>query len=252
MKVVILAGGRGTRLSEETQLIPKPLVQVDSHPIIFHIMQNYSRFGYTDFIILTGYKGNELKKYFDDFWAEAERVSFNLQTNEKTIIKRNAFPWNVTIMDTGLDTQTAGRILQAKDLVGDSFLLTYGDGVSDVDINLLVEQHNKSDFDVTLTAVRPAARFGALEISGNKITKFVEKPSGDESWINGGFFVVNSKVLSEIKSLDSIWENDILPKLASSNRLGVMKHQGLWHAVDTVRDLWRLRESMENKEYPWV
>ena len=252
MKAVIFAGGRGTRLSEVTELVPKPLVNVDHQPILFHIMSNYARFGVTEFIILAGYKGEEIKKYLDDFWAFSEEITFDLSQNHRNSVNRKLPSWKVTVLDTGLETQTGGRLGYLKGRIDEPFFLTYGDGVSDVDISTLLDLHQKSESLVTLTAVQPKGRFGALDIENNVVTSFIEKPSGDKSWINGGYFVVEPEVLSYVKDPQDIWEDSVLQPLAKIRKLSAYKHHGSWYPVDTIRDLHNLREAVARKEFPWL
>jgi len=252
LKAVIFAGGRGTRLSEETGLVPKPLVSVDHQPILFHIMANYSRFGVTEFVILTGYKGEEIKKYFDDFWTFSEEITFDLSQSHKISVNRKLPPWKVTVIDTGLETQTGGRLGYLKGRIDEPFFLTYGDGVSDVDLSALLDLHHKSEALVTLTAVQPKGRFGALVVNNNLVSSFIEKPSGDKSWINGGYFVVEPEALNYIKGAQDTWEESVLQPLAKIKKLGAYKHHGCWYPVDTIRDLYNLREAVARKEFPWL
>jgi glucose-1-phosphate cytidylyltransferase len=251
MKVVILAGGKGTRLSEETQLRPKPLVEAQGRPLLWHVMQNYYRFGFNEFIILAGYKGHQLREYFANYWLHNSDVTFDLNNQNQKILNRRGLPWKVTICDTGVDTATGGRILRVKELLKEDFLLTYGDGVSDVDISSLIAQHKLNSSLVTLTAVQPPARFGALHLDGCKVLNFVEKPDGEGSWVNGGFFVMNANVFDYIKSDNASFEIDVLPRIALDGKLGAFKHYGYWQPVDTIRDLQRLDESLSIGKLPW-
>jgi glucose-1-phosphate cytidylyltransferase len=252
MKAVILAGGRGTRLAEETQLKPKPLVEAKSKPLIWHIMQNFSRFGICDFIILSGYKGQQIREYFANFWLHQADVTFDLATSNQEIHKLRSLPWKVTVLDTGVDTNTGGRIARLKGLLSDDFLLTYGDGVSDIDIGRLFQTHQNSNNFVTLTAVQPPARFGALNLNGNQVTSFQEKPIGDGGWVNGGFFVISPKIFDFLIGDVTSFEIDTLPRLASAGKLGVFKHTGYWQPVDTIRDLQKLEEAIEMGVLPWI
>ena len=252
MKAVILAGGRGTRLTEETTLKPKPLVEANGKPLIWHIMQNYSRHGITDFIILSGDKGQQIREYFANFWLHQADLTFDLLTPNQEIHKVRGLPWKVTVIDTGTDTNTGGRIARLKGIVNEDFLLTYGDGVSDIDISSLVKKHMEHDNHVTLTAVQPPARFGALNLKGNQVTSFQEKPEGDGAWVNGGFFVLSPKIFDYLDSDTSSFEIDALPKVASAGKLGAHKHSGYWQPVDTIRDLQRLEEAIENGALPWT
>jgi len=214
MKVVILAGGRGTRISEHTKLLPKPLIKIGKYPIILRIMMHYSKFGFNDFIIATGYKGNLIENFF----------------------KRNFFNWNVSCIYTGLNTMTGGRIKKLKNFLGERFLLTYGDGLSDVNIKKLIDFHIKNKNIATLTAVRPPARFGGLKILKSKVTYFKEKSKLDEGWINGGFFVFERKIFRFIKNDKSILERNTLENICNLNKLGAFRHYGFWQCMDTLRD----------------
>ena len=252
MKVVILAGGRGTRLSEETQLKPKPLVEANGYPLLWHIMQNYYLHGFTEFVVLAGYKGQLIKEYFANYWLQRADITFDLSTPKQEILNTRGLPWEVTVFDTGIDTGTGGRILRLKEVLQENFLLTYGDGVSDIDIKKLVSFHKKNSNIVTLTAVQPPARFGALSLSDSQVVDFYEKPEGEGSWVNGGFFVVDPKVFSFIDDDKSSFEVDVLPKLARENKLGAFKHSGYWQPVDTIRDLQRLNEYLDQGKAPWM
>ena len=252
MKAVILAGGRGTRLTEETQLKPKPLVEANGKPLIWHIMQNFSRYGVTNFIILSGYKGQQIREYFANFWLHQADLTFDLETPNQEVHKVRGLPWKVTVLDTGIDTNTGGRIARLKGLLNEDFLLTYGDGVSDIDIQKSITNHQNSNNLATLTAVQPPARFGALNLNGNQVTSFQEKPEGDGAWVNGGFFVLSPKIFDYLDSDTSSFEIDALPKVASAGKLGAYKHSGYWQPVDTIRDLQRLEEAIENGALPWT
>ena len=251
MKAVILAGGRGTRLSEETQLKPKPLVEARGKPLIWHIMQNFSRYGISEFIILSGYKGQQIREYFANFWLHQADLTFDLATPNQEIHEVRGLPWKVTVLDTGINTNTGGRIARLKGLLDDDFLLTYGDGVSDVDIQKLIVTHQNSDNLVTLTAVQPPARFGALNLKANQVLNFQEKPLGDGGWINGGFFVFSPSALKFFVDDNTSYEIEVLPKLAGNGKLGAYKHSGYWQPVDTIRDLERLEEAIESGLLPW-
>jgi glucose-1-phosphate cytidylyltransferase len=252
MKAIILAGGRGTRLSEETQVKPKPLVEASGHPLIWHIMQNYAQYGITEFIVLAGYKGQQIREYFANYWLNQADITFDLATPNKEIHEVRSLPWKVTVLDTGMDTNTGGRILRLKNLIQEDFLLTYGDGVSNVNIQELVDAHKVSGNLATLTAVQPPARFGALSLIGNQVTSFLEKPDGDGAWVNGGFFVITPEVLDFIGDDNSSFEIDVLPKIAEKGKLGVYRHTGFWQPVDTIRDLYRLQEAIDRGVLPWV
>lgn len=252
MKAVILAGGRGTRLSEETQLKPKPLVEAVGQPLIWHIMQNYAQHGITEFIVLAGYKGQQIREYFANYWLHQADITFDLATPEREIHKVRSLPWRVSVLDTGIDTNTGGRIARLKDLLKEDFLLTYGDGVSDVNISDLIASHQLSGNLATLTAVQPPARFGALNLTGDKVISFQEKPDGDGAWVNGGFLVLKPEVFDFLKGDESSLEIDALPKIAKLGKLGVYKHSGFWQPVDTIRDLQRLEEAIGRGVLPWA
>jgi glucose-1-phosphate cytidylyltransferase len=215
MKAVILAGGRGTRLTEETIFKPKPLVEANGKPLIWHIMKNYSRYGISDFIILSGYKGQQIREYFANFWLHQADLTFDLSTSNQEIHKVRGLPWKVTVLDTGDDTNTGGRIARLKGTLNEDFLLTYGDGVSDIDISSLLKKHKESDDYVTLTAVQPPARFGALNLNGDSVVGFEEKPKGEGAWVNGGFFVLTPKIFDYLGNDSTSLEFDVLPKIAS-------------------------------------
>jgi glucose-1-phosphate cytidylyltransferase len=251
MKAVILAGGRGTRLSEETNFRPKPLVEAYGKPLIWHIMQNYYRYGIIEFIVLSGYKSNHIREYFANFWLHQSDLTFNLETSSQEIHRIRGLPWKVTVLDTGIETNTGGRIAYLKDMLNEDFLLTYGDGVSDVNISNLISIHKNSDNFVTLTAVQPPARFGALNLEGTQVVSFQEKPKGEGAWVNGGFFVLSPKIFDYIKSDSSSLEVDVLPVIANYGKLGAYKHSGFWQPVDTIRDLARLEEALESGMLPW-
>ena len=252
MKAVILAGGRGTRLTEETTLKPKPLVEANGKPLIWHIMQNYSRHGITDFIILSGYKGQQIREYFANFWLHQADLTFDLSTPNQEIHKVRGLPWKVTVLDTGTDTNTGGRISRLKGILKEDFLLTYGDGISDIDISSLIKKHNEHNNYVTLTAVQPPARFGALNLEEDLVIGFEEKPKGDGAWVNGGFFVVTPKIFDYLGGDSTSLEIDALPHIANDHKLGAFKHTGYWQPVDTLRDLHRLEEAIAEGALPWI
>jgi glucose-1-phosphate cytidylyltransferase len=251
MKAVILAGGRGTRLAEETQLKPKPLVEANGKPLIWHIMQNFSRYGVTNFIILSGYKGQQIREYFANFWLHQADLTFDLETPNQEVHKVRGLPWKVTVLDTGIDTNTGGRIARLKGLLNEDFLLTYGDGVSDIDIQKLIINHQNSNNLATLTAVQPPARFGALNLNGNQVTSFQEKPEGDGAWVNGGFFVLSPKVLSLLGGDDTVWEKEPLMKLAQNGQLMAYPHYGFWQPMDTLHDKQTLENLWATENAPW-
>jgi glucose-1-phosphate cytidylyltransferase len=254
MKVLILAGGIGSRLSEETILKPKPMVEIGGKPILWHIMKIYSSFGHNNFVILCGYKGYMIKEYFANYYNHMADMTIDMATNTITHHKSNAEPWKVTLIDTGLETMTGGRIKRAKEYVGnETFMLTYGDGVGDVDINKLLSFHKSHGKLITMTSVLPEGRFGALDIDDtNKINRFKEKPKGDGSWINGGFFVCDPRVLEYIADDNTIFEREPLEQLAREKQLYAFKHIGFWKPMDTQRDKNQLEELIESNTAPWV
>ncbi len=252
MIAVILAGGRGTRLVEETQVKPKPLVEAGGQPLIWHIMQNYARHGVTEFIVLAGYKGQQIREYFANYWLHQADITFDLATPERVIHKIRSLPWKVSVLDTGIETNTGGRIARLKELLTSDFLLTYGDGVSNVNIQELISKHNSSQNIATLTAVKPPARFGALNLNGEQVESFQEKPDGEGDWVNGGFFVLKPEIFQFLDGDESSFEFDALPRVARLGELGVYKHSGFWQPVDTIRDLQRLEEGISRGHLPWV
>ena len=215
-------------------------------------MQNYSLHGFTEFIILSGYKGQQIREYFANFWLHQADLTFDLASSKKEILSVKGPNWKVTVLDTGMDTNTGGRISRLKGLLDEDFLLTYGDGVSDVDISHLIAKHKELRACVTLTAVQPPARFGALVLEGDKVVNFQEKPKGDGTWINGGFFVFSPEFFNYTTTDSTSLELDILPKIASDQKLGVYKHSGYWQAVDTIRDLHKLEEAIAKGALPWT
>ncbi len=253
MKAVILAGGLGTRLSEETHLKPKPMIEVGNKPILWHIMKIYSHYGVNDFIICCGYKGYVIKEYFANYFLHMSDVTFDMRTNEMQVHQRHSEPWKVTLVDTGAETLTGGRLKRvAPYLVDeDAFCFTYGDGVADVDIQALIAFHNTHGKLATLTAVQPPGRFGALQLDGDQIINFQEKPQGDGGWINGGFFVLSPKVFSYIDGDLTSWEQGPLNRIASEDQLAAYKHTGFWKAMDTLRDKNQLETLWSNREAPW-
>ena len=254
MKVLILAGGFGTRLSEETDVRPKPMVEIGGKPILWHIMKIYSTYGYNEFIILLGYKGYVIKEYFANYFLHNSDVTFNLKTNEMEIHNNTSENWKVTLIDTGLNAMTGARIKRAEKYVGDeSFMLTYGDGVADIDINKLVEFHKSHKGSITMTSAQPDGRFGALEIGeNNQVLKFKEKPKGDGSWINAGFFVCDREVFDYLEDKDEeVFEQKPLQSLAKDNKLYTYKHNGFWMPMDTLRDKIKLNEMWQKGNAPW-
>ena len=256
MKVVILAGGLGTRLSEETELKPKPMVEIGGKPILWHIMKIYSHYGFNDFVILTGYKSHIIKDYFINYYTRYSDITIDMQNNSVEIHKNRQEPWKVTMLYTGEDTMTGSRIKKAQDYIGDEpFLLTYGDGVADVDINEIINSHKNSGKLVTLTAVQLSGRYGAVVIKDdNIITTFSEKPKGEENWINGGFFVCEPKVFDYIQENNNniIFEREPLENLAKDNQLNAHKHQGFWRSMDTLKDKKDLTEMWQRDIAPWA
>lgn len=254
MKVLILAGGLGSRLSEETSIKPKPMVEIGGKPILWHIMKIYSSFGFNDFVILCGYKGYIIKSYFANYYRHLADMTVDMANNTIEYHKNHAEPWKVTLIDTGVDTMTGGRIKRVQEYVGNEpFMLTYGDGVGDVDIKKLVDFHNNHRKILTMTSVLPEGRFGALDIDeSNKVRNFQEKPKGDGSWINGGFFVCQPQVFDYIAGEKTIFEKDPLENLAKDNQLYTYKHHGFWKPMDTQRDKTQLEELIENNKAPWI
>ncbi len=253
MKAVILAGGLGTRLSEETELRPKPMIDIGGRPLLWHIMKNYEAHGICDFVVCCGYKGYVIKEYFANYFLHTSDVTFDLKRNTLEVHECATEPWRVTLVDTGLQSQTGGRLRRvAPYLEGeDDFCFTYGDGVADVDITGLVEFHRAQGTLATVTAVRPPGRFGALEVQGERATAFLEKPAGDGSWISGGFFVLSPRVIDYIASDATIWETEPLGRLAREGELSVFHHLGIWQPVDTVREKAQLIGMWERGELPW-
>ena len=254
MKVVILAGGRGTRISEESVLKPKPMIEIGGKPILWHIMKIYSQYGYNDFVVLTGYNGHVIKEFFLNYYNRYSDMTIDLANNDVQIHKMRSEPWKVTMLYTGPDTLTAGRIYRAKDYIGnDPFMLTYGDGVSDVNIEKLVDSHAKSGKLVTLTAVQPEGRFGALDIQADgTIAQFQEKPS--DACINGGFFVCENKALDYIEPSTAdkmMWERSPLQNLAKDGQLHAYKHAGFWHPMDMLKDKEDLNKLWATEKAPW-
>jgi glucose-1-phosphate cytidylyltransferase len=255
MKTVILAGGYGTRLSEETDLRPKPMVEIGGHPILWHIMKTYSYWGFNEFVILTGYKSHIIKDYFINYYTRYSDITIDMANNSVELHNIRNEPWKVTMLYTGPDTMTGGRLLRAKDFLKDErFMLTYGDGVSDVNIPELVACHDKAGATVTLTAVRPAGRFGALKIAGNGgIESFKEKPDGDGAWINGGFFVMEPGIFEYLTDGDAtILERKPLEQLAETGQLNAYKHSGFWRAMDTLKDKNDLTALWTSGKAPWA
>jgi glucose-1-phosphate cytidylyltransferase len=253
MKVVILAGGFGTRLSEETHLRPKPMVDIGDKPILWHIMKIYSSYGFNDFVICLGYKGYMIKEYFANYFMHQSDITIDLTNNSLETHHSQAEPWKVTLVDTGKESMTGGRIKRIQKYVGNEpFLLTYGDGVGNVDIAELVKCHNESKKLVTVTAVQPSGRFGALNLNEfNQVNSFMEKPKGDGSWINGGFFVCEPEVFNYLNSDSEIWEREPMEQIAKEGQLQAYKHVGFWKPMDTLRDKQELEQAWESGNAPW-
>jgi glucose-1-phosphate cytidylyltransferase len=255
MKVVILAGGFGTRLSEETEVKPKPMVEIGDYPILWHIMKIYSHYGYNEFIICLGYKGYVIKEYFANYYMHQCDMTFDFSSgNQKLIHSHRAEPWKVTLVDTGLNTMTGGRVKRIRSYVGDeTFMLTYGDGVGNIAIDELVNFHRVHGKLATVTAVQPSGRFGALDLDGNgKVSSFLEKPKGDGSWINGGFFVLEPQIFDYINGDETFWEREPMENLSKDGQLVAYKHSGFWRPMDTLRDKHALEELWKNGNAPWL
>ena len=253
MKVVILAGGFGTRLSEETHLRPKPMVDIGDKPILWHIMKIYSSYGFNDFVICLGYKGYMIKEYFANYFMHQSDITIDLTNNSLETHHSQAEPWKVTLVDTGKESMTGGRIKRIQKYVGNEpFLLTYGDGVGNVDIAELVKCHEENKKMVTVTAVQPSGRFGALNLNEfNQVNSFMEKPKGDGSWINGGFFVCEPEVFNYLHSDSDIWEREPMEQIAKEGHLQAYKHVGFWKPMDTLRDKQELEQAWESGNAPW-
>lgn len=253
MKAVILAGGLGTRLSEETSTRPKPMVEIGGKPILWHIMKMYSSHGINDFIICCGYKGYVIKEYFANYFLHMSDVTFNMRDNTMQVHDKRAEAWSVTLVDTGDDSMTGGRLRRVADYVKDeeSFCFTYGDGVGDIDISASIAFHKQHGKAATLTATYPPGRFGALDIRQGQVLNFKEKPKGDGAMINGGFFVLNPEVLDYITDDSSVWEQEPLMNLAAENRLMAFEHQGFWQPMDTLRDKHHLEDLWTSGKAPW-
>jgi len=253
MKVLILAGGYGTRISEESDSKPKPMIEIGGKPILWHIMKHYSSFGFNEFVILLGYKSYVIKEYFSNYYLHNSDVTIDTAKREMEIHNNYSENWKITLIDTGLDTMTGGRVKRAKDFIGNEpFMLTYGDGVSDVNIKELLEFHKKNGKKITMTAIQPEGKFGALQIeSNNKISSFLEKPKGDGAWINGGFFVCEPSVLDYIQNDSTVFEQGPLETLAKQGELYSFKHEGFWKCMDTLRDKNQLNEMWASGKAKW-
>jgi len=252
MKAVILAGGLGTRISEETTVKPKPMIEIGGRPILWHILKSYSSHGVNEFIICCGYKGYIIKEYFANYFLHMSDVTFDMSNNTMQVHHKKAEPWKVTLVDTGETTQTGGRLKRVKDYVGDAdFCMTYGDGVGNVDIAKSIEFHKQHGKLATMTATQPPGRFGALDLQGSEVKNFLEKPHGDGGWINGGFFVLSPKVLDLIDGDETLWEKAPLENLAKSGNLQAFMHKGFWQPMDTLRDKTQLEELWASGQAPW-
>ena len=252
MKTVILAGGMGTRLSEETASRPKPLVEVGGRPILWHIMKIYSTYGLNDFIVCLGYKGYMIKEYFANYFLHMSDVTFDMNENRMEVHRKHAEPWRVSLIDTGEQTMTGGRIKRVRDLVGnEDFCLTYGDGVGNVDVGALVAFHRQHGRLATVTAARPPGRFGALVMTDGRVDSFEEKPIGDGGWINGGFFVLNPKALDYIQDDSTVWERTPLEGLTRDGQLMAFRHEGFWQPMDTLRDRLYLEDLWNTGKAQW-
>jgi len=252
MKAVILAGGLGTRLSEETVMRPKPMIEIGGRPILWHILKIYSSHGINDFVICAGYKGYVIKEYFANYFLHMSDVTFDMKENRMEVHTIRSEPWRVTIVDTGDDTLTGGRLKRIAPYVDkDTFCMTYGDGVADVNIARVIECHKKQGLKATLTAVQPSGRFGALGLAAGKVVNFQEKPQGDGAWINGGFFVLEPSVFDYIADDDTIWEKTPLERLSKEGQLAAYEHDGFWQPMDTLRDKLLLERLWEERKAPW-
>ena len=253
MKAVILAGGLGTRLSEETTVKPKPMVEIGGKPILWHIMKIYSAHAINDFVICCGYKGYVIKEYFANYFLHESDITFCMQDNSIKVHQNNAEPWTVTVVNTGDNTMTGGRLKRVKEYVKNerAFCLTYGDGVSNVDIQALIKFHFQHEKKATLTATRPPGRYGALKLAGSSVDRFQEKPGGDGSWINGGFFVLSPDVIDLVENDQSSFEGEVLTWLAAEGQLSAFMHDGFWQPMDTLREKNYLNQLWTEKKAPW-
>ena len=252
MKAVILAGGVGSRIAEESQIRPKPMVEIGGKPILWHVMKIYSVHGIRDFVVCTGYRGYLIKEYFANYFLHMSDVTFDMQKNSMEVHQRNADPWRVTVVDTGEATMTGGRLKRVASYVGEeTFCMTYGDGVGSVDITASIAAHRTVGKKATVTAVQPPGRFGAMHLEGKSVTRFIEKPEGDGGWINGGFFVLEPSVLEMIKGDETTWEQEPLRGLCAKGELHAFKHQGFWQPMDTLRDRHYLEELWASGKAPW-
>ena len=253
MKAVILSGGLGTRISEETHLKPKPMVEIGGKPILWHIMKIYSAHGISDFVVCCGFKGYVIKEYFANYFLHMSDVTFDMENNRMEVLYQKAEPWRVTLVDTGEHTQTGGRLRRVAEYLddGEPFCFTYGDGVADINISAEIAFHRSHGKWATVTAVQPPGRYGALQLSGDRVTGFMEKPRGDGGLINGGFFILSPRCIDLIAGDDTVWERDPLTRLASENQLMAFAHDGFWHPMDTLRDKNYLESLWESGDAPW-
>ena len=252
MKAVILAGGLGTRISEETTTRPKPMVELGGRPVLWHIMKTYSAYGIDDFVVCCGYKGYVIKEFFANYALHASDVTFDMRERSMQVHNSAAEPWTVTLVDTGEATMTGGRLRRVRKYVGDEpFCFTYGDGLSDVNVRAVIEHHRTSGALATMTAVQPPGRFGSVRLEEQKIVAFVEKPQGDGAWINGGYFVLSSGVFDYLDSDDTVWEREPLERLAADGKLSAFIHRGFWQPMDTLRDKTMLEEHWASGRAPW-
>jgi glucose-1-phosphate cytidylyltransferase len=252
MKAVILAGGLGTRISEETELRPKPMIEIGAKPLLWHVMKIYAAQGIEEFVVCLGYRGYVIKEYFANYYLHMGDVTVDLRDNSMEVHQSGAEPWRVTLIDTGEATQTGGRLKRVLPYVGDEeFCFTYGDGVADIDLRALLDFHREQGCLATVTAVQPRGRWGALDVQGDRIERYEEKPKGDGGWINGGFFVLSPEVGRYIDGDDTVWEREPLQRLAADGQLASYRHEGFWHAVDTQRDKRLLQEQWDSGHPPW-
>ncbi len=251
MKAVILAGGLGTRINEESHLRPKPMIEIGGRPMLWHIMKSFGAHGITDFVICCGYRGYVIKEYFANYFLHMSDVTFDMSANQMEVHQRHAEPWRVTLVDTGEMTATGGRLKRIADYIDGTFCLTYGDGVSNINLSELVSFHKSEQTLATVTAIQPAGRYGSIEILGARVSSFMEKPVGDRRWISGGFFVCEPEVLDRIDGDDAVWEREPLESLAADGELSVWKHEGFWSSMDTLRDKAYLEQLWEGGQAPW-
>lgn len=252
MKVIILCGGLGTRISEETQMKPKPMVEIGGLPILWHVMKIYERYDFRDFVIALGYKGEAIKDFFLNYASRMNDLNINLRAGTTKYLSNTTENWNVSLFDTGQDTLTGGRLLRLKDSINSTFMLTYGDGVCDVNIEELVKFHKSHDKIATVTAVRPTARFGGMKIENQEVTQFQEKPQAGEGWINGGFFVFEPEIFNYLENDKTILERDPLERLSQESQLMAFQHSGFWQCMDTLRDKNFLEKIYASKQVPWL